>query len=143
MKMPMLELTCPENSLDQQTRDKLMRELTDCLLRWEGAPVENPVAQAISWGFVYDQPRSHFYVGGVPLKQDHYRLKVSVPEGVLDEGKKEGLIGEATALIQKHAGEEHDPFRTWVLVREIAEGNWGGDGKVNRRRDIVKAVYAK
>jgi len=141
--MPMIEMTCPENSFSKEDQDQLMHNLTDCLLRWEGAPVDNAVAQSISWAFLYEQPRSQFYVGGLPISQDHYRVNITVPEGVLDEDRKAGLVAEATELVGKYAGAGFDSFRTWVLVHEIAEGNWGGAGQIFRRRDIVKRVYSK
>ncbi len=141
--MPMIEMTCPEQSLSKSAQDKLMRELTDRLLHWEGAPVDNAVAQSISWAFVYEQPRSHFYVGGQPITEDHYRVKITVPDGVLDDERKAGLVADATELVGKYAGEGHNSYRTWVLIREIRDGSWGGDGQILRRRDIVKLVYTK
>jgi phenylpyruvate tautomerase PptA (4-oxalocrotonate tautomerase family) len=139
--MPMIEFTCPENSITKPVQNKLMKALTDCLLKWEGAPADSAMAQAISWGFVYEQPTGTFYVAGKPIEEIHYRVLISIPEGVLDDERKAGLVAEVAELVSQHAGKEHDSFRTWCLIHEIIDGNWSAAGQIFRRSDIVKAVH--
>src|SRR5882724_4480685 len=62
--MPMIEVTAPENALDKPTRDRLMKRLTDTLLKWEGAPIGSAAAQAIAWTYYHEIPDGFFYVGG-------------------------------------------------------------------------------
>lgn len=139
--MPMIEFTCPENSISKPGQNKLMRALTDCLLQWEGAPKDSQMAQAISWGFVYEQPTGTFYVAGKPIEENHYRIMISVPEGVLNDESKAGLVKDVTDLVSQYVGKEHDSFRTWCLIHEIKDGNWSASGQIFRRSDIVKMVH--
>ena len=140
--MPMIELTLPENTLSQSDQNKLMKQLTNTLLKWEGAPIDNAMAQAISWGFVDQKPAGTFYVGGAPIEEDHWRVKVTVPEGVFDDDKKAGLVKDVTEIIETVASDNAAGFRCWCIIREVKDGNWGSDSKIFRRRDIVKMVYA-
>ncbi len=45
--MPMIELTLPEGALAVDKQDELMGQMTNTLLRIEGAPIDSVAAQAI------------------------------------------------------------------------------------------------
>lgn len=141
--MPMIELTAPKGALDNAAQDSLAKTLTDTLLKWEGAPVDNPVAQAISWLFVDEKEQGTFYVAGAPIREPHWKVKITVPEGVLDDEKKAGLVADVTQIVADFTEDSEVGPRTWCIIREVKDGNWGSDGEIFRRRDIVKAVYAK
>jgi phenylpyruvate tautomerase PptA (4-oxalocrotonate tautomerase family) len=145
--VPLIELFVPEGALEPEARDRLVEELTTTLLRWEGAPV-NDVSRAISWGYVHEVPAGHQYVGGRPLDggEPRYRLKITVPEGALDDRRKAGLVEDATRLVLAAEGgpdDEAAAFRVWVTIREVADGNWGAAGRIFRLRDIAQAVGAR
>ena len=145
--MPLIELFVPEGALEADTRDRLVEELTTTLLRWEGAP-DNEMSRAISWGYVHEVPAGHQYVGGRPLDggEPRYRVKITVPEGALDDRRKAGLVEDATRLVLAAEGGPEDEaaaFRVWVMIREVTDGNWGGAGRIFRLRDIAQAVGAR
>ena len=145
--MPMIELTLPQGALDKSAQDSLMHDLTFALLRWEGAPEDSDNAKAVSWGYVDERPRANVYQGGEPAPEHPtYRVKVTVPQGALDDAKKAGLVAEATKLVLEAEGADpNDPvalMRVWVIVREVTDGNWGGAGQIFRLRDIAKLVGA-
>ena len=48
--MPMIELTTPKDALSQSKQNTLMKTLTNTLLKWEGAPIDSAIVQAVSWG---------------------------------------------------------------------------------------------
>ena len=143
--MPMIELTLPQGALDKGAQDDLMEKLTFALLRWEGAPEDSETARTISWGYVDEKPTSNVYQGGKPQPaQPLYRVKVTVPMGALDDEKKSGLVAEATRYVLEAEGADPDDpaalMRVWVIVREVADGNWGGAGRVFRLREIASLV---
>ena len=141
----MIELTLPEGALPKDAQDTLMHGLTFALLRWEGAPEDSQAARDVSWGYVDERPAGNVYRGGEPAPaQAIYRVKVTVPEGALDDEKKAGLVAEATKLVLEAEGSDpNDPqalMCVWVIVREVTDGNWGGAGRVFRLRDIARLV---
>ena len=143
--MPMIELTLPQGALDKAAQDDLMEKLTFALLRWEGAPDDSEAAKAVSWGYVDERPAGNVYQGGRPApEQPLYRVKVTVPDGALDDEKKSGLVAEATRHVLEAEGSDPDDpaalMRVWVIVREVADGNWGGAGQIFRLRDIARLV---
>lgn len=141
--MPMIELTVPKGVLDQAEQDSLAKTLTDTLLKWEGAPIDNPVAQAISWLYVEEKVPGTLYVAGKPIDEPHWKVKITVPEGVLDDEKKAGLVNDVTEVIKDQTKDQDAGPRTWCIIREVKNGNWGSDSKIFTRRDIVKMIYAK
>jgi phenylpyruvate tautomerase PptA (4-oxalocrotonate tautomerase family) len=144
--MPMIDLTVPAGALEPSARDALMHTLTKALLRWEGAP-DNANANAISWGFVDERPAERLYQGGEPHGDaaPRYRLVVTIPDGVLDDERKGGLVQEMTRhVLETEGADPADPAalaRVWVIVNEVKDGNWGGAGQVFRLKDIARFVY--
>jgi phenylpyruvate tautomerase PptA (4-oxalocrotonate tautomerase family) len=138
--MPMIELTLPEGALERDRRDALVEDLTATLLRWEGAG-DSAVARSIAWAWVTEVPAGDFYVGGRPAGAEtaRYRVKLTVPAGALDDERKAGLVEDATRAVLAADGGE-DPARVWVIIREVADGNWGGAGRIFRLRDIAALV---
>jgi phenylpyruvate tautomerase PptA (4-oxalocrotonate tautomerase family) len=138
--VPMIELTLPEGAIARDRRDALVADITETLLRWEGAG-DSPVAREIAWAWVNEVPAGDFYVAGRPAADGdaRYRVKITVPAGALDDERKAGLVEEVTRAVLEADGGE-DAARVWVIVREVADGNWGGAGRIFRLRDIAALV---
>jgi len=137
----MIELNMPEKALSQDKQNKLMKTLTNTLLKWEGAPIDSQLAQDISWAFVTHTPKADFYVGGAPISQDHWRVKITVPQGTLDEDKKTGLVKDVQNEIAAITGDDNLGIRAWCIITEIPSGNWGADGKIFTITDIARLVH--
>jgi len=138
--MPTITVTAPTGSLDETTRDSLMKRLSDTLLKFEGADVGSAAAQAIAWTYFDEVPGGRFYVGGVP--SDSLRLKIEVwtPQGALNDTSRAGLSEAINGILHELVGEAGSGFNHWVLFGEIAEGHWGVAGKIFRHADIIAAV---
>ena len=78
--MPMIDLTLPEDALDEQARNDLIDRMTRTLLKWEGVGEDNPVADSIAWGLVHTIPAGHLHVAHAPAEQARYRVLVTVPD---------------------------------------------------------------
>ncbi len=46
--MPMIDALWPEDALTREAEDRLIKELTDILIKAEGYDPDNPVAQAVT-----------------------------------------------------------------------------------------------
>ena len=142
--MPMVELTFTEGALADDAKQPLVEQLSRTLLRWEGAP-HNAQSAALSWGYVDERPGGTMLVDGAVPAQPRYRVKLTVPQGALDDERKRGLVSDVTRLILDAEGAPDDlenGARVWVIVREVADGNWGGAGQIFRLRDIAALVGA-
>jgi phenylpyruvate tautomerase PptA (4-oxalocrotonate tautomerase family) len=143
--MPQIEFTLPRGALSGDAIDSLMGEMTTTLLRYEGAP-DNDVSKEISWGYVHEVDR--VYNGGAPLgdRPARYRVDLTVPEGALTPEHKNEIVGEITRLILDADGAGADDaaasMRVWVLVHDVADGNWGGAGRTWTFREIAQLVNA-
>ncbi|MDI2125643.1 4-oxalocrotonate tautomerase [Yinghuangia seranimata] len=140
--MPMLDVYIPEGALPADTERELLGRLTDILLRAEGADPANPQARSIAWAFVH---RPAVFVAGAPAEEPRYRVVASVPEGQLDDRRREALVAEITRAIldaEKGPGAHTalDALRVWVFPQEVPEGQWGGGGHIYRLADIAGFV---
>ncbi len=135
--MPMLDVYIPEGALSAQAEQKLLAQLTDILLKHEGADPSNPLARAIAWVFLH-RPAALF-VAGAPSQAPHYRVVASVPEGQFDDERRKGIVAAVTnAVLDAEEGARlRDPQRVWVFALEIPDGTWGGAGRIFRLADIA------
>lgn len=138
--MPMLDAFIPAGALAADAERSLISELTDLLLRHEGADPTDERARAIAWVFLH-RPAEVFVAGEVA---DHprYRFVASVPEGQFDDARRAAIVTDVTdAVLRAENGSyPHDPNRVWVFTNEIPDGTWGGAGRINTLADIVGYV---
>jgi phenylpyruvate tautomerase PptA (4-oxalocrotonate tautomerase family) len=138
--MPMLDAFIPEGALAAEAEDQLLSDLTDILLRHEGADPSDPAARSIAWVYLH-RPAS-LVVGGEPADEPRYRFIASVPEGQFDDERRQAMVEAVTerVLDAENGAYERDPLRVWVFANEIPDGTWGGGGRIVRLADIVGYV---
>jgi phenylpyruvate tautomerase PptA (4-oxalocrotonate tautomerase family) len=135
--MPMLDVFIPKGALSAEAEERLLSQLTDILLRNEGADPSNPVVRSIAWVFLH-RPAAVF-VAGEQAAEPRYRIVASVPEGQFDDARRASMVKEVTdAVLDAEDGAyPRDPMRVWVFPTEVAEGTWGAIGRINTLADIA------
>ena len=138
--MPMLDAYIPEGALTPQAEQALLADLTDILLRHEGADPSNEVARSIAWAFLHRPAK--VYVAGEPASEPRYRIVASVPEGQFDPERRQAMVEAVTERVLEAEGgsRPQDPSRVWVFTNEIPDGTWGGAGRIVTLADIVTLV---
>jgi phenylpyruvate tautomerase PptA (4-oxalocrotonate tautomerase family) len=133
----MLDAYIPEGALSPAAEERLLGQLTDVLIRHEGADPENPLVRSIAWVFLH-RPQAVF-VGGVPAAEPRYRFVASVPEGQYDPDRRSAMVAAVTeAVLDAEDGAyARDPARVWVFTPEVPEGTWGGAGRIVTLADIA------
>jgi len=140
--MPKLELTIPAESLSEDERGTLARDLGAALLRWEGAP-DTGFFRSITWAHVHALPVDAMQTPD-GVADPHAVIEISVPDGALSERRKAGLVEETTKLVLDATG--WDPatsWRVWTLIREVPEGNWGAGGEIIHFEQLREAAQAE
>ncbi len=135
--MPMLDAYIPAGALSPEAEERLLADLTDVLIVNEGADPTNPQVRSIAWLFVH-RPEA-VYVAGTPASAPHYRFIASVPEGQYEPERRQAMAHDITeAVLDAEQGAyERDPGRVWVFTPEIADGTWGGFGRIVTLADIA------
>lgn len=135
--MPMIEACIPQGALKPDAERALMAKLTDILLTAEGLDPTSPKARAVSLIFL-SRP-TEVFVAGAPATEPRYRITCSVPEGQLDDARRELLVGAVTnaVLDAEQGARERTAARVWVFAVDVPEGHWGSRGKVQRLADIM------
>jgi len=138
--MPRLDAYIPEGALSEDAENKLLSDLTDILLRNEGADPANPAARAIAWVWLHRPAK--MFVAGESAQEPRYRFEPRVPEGQFDDERRQAMVEEITeAVLDAEDGAyERNPLRVWVFPEEIPDGSWGGGGRIFRLADIAGYV---
>jgi len=138
--MPMLDAFIPDGALEPEAEQQLLGQLTDILLKWEGADPAHPIARSIAWVFLH-RPAA-VYVAGEPANEPRYRIIASVPEGQLNSERRAGMVAAVTEAVldAEPVGRTRDANRVWVFTNQVPEGTWGGAGKIFRLADIIGKV---
>jgi phenylpyruvate tautomerase PptA (4-oxalocrotonate tautomerase family) len=138
--VPMLDAFIPEGALSAEAESELLSNLTDILLRNEGADPDDATARSIAWVFLH-RP-AQLFVAGEPAAEPRYRVIASVPEGQFDPERRQKMVEEVTgAILDAEGGAyERDPLRVWVFPNEIPDGTWGAGGRIFTLGDIAGFV---
>ncbi|MBF6025444.1 tautomerase family protein [Lysobacter niastensis] len=134
--MPMIDAFIPEHALTPDAEARLLKELTDILIRAEGYDPGSSNAQRISVLHLH-RPAAVF-VGGEPSKLPRYRIIPFAPEGQYTDESRATVVREITEAV---ARAENTPFdeiapRVWVFPTEVPDGQWGAKGIILRLPDI-------
>ncbi len=141
--MPKLDITFPAGALGDDAKRELPAALGAALLRWEGAP-DTEFFRSITWAHVHELPADAVFTADGQAETSHFVVDVTVPQGALSERRKGGLVEEASKLVREAAGlAEDDGIRVWVLIHEVAEGNWGAAGQIVRFEALREAARAE
>ena len=135
--MPMLDAYIPSGALQPHDEERLLSDLTDTLIRHEGADPANPRVRSIAWVFLH-RP-AEVLVGGERPGAPHYRFVTSVPEGQFDEERRREMVHSITEAVldAENGAYERDPMRVWVFTPEVPDGTWGGGGRIATLADIA------
>ena len=137
--MPMLDAYIPEGALSTEAEERLLSQVTDLLLKHEGADPTNETARSIAWIFLH---RTQVFVAGSRETAPHYRFVCQVPEGQYNDERRQAVTAAMTnAVVEAEAGAYGDAVsRVWVFTNEVPDGTWGGRGRVFRLPDIAGLV---
>jgi phenylpyruvate tautomerase PptA (4-oxalocrotonate tautomerase family) len=135
--MPMLDAYIPTGALTPAAEEQLLGDLTDLLIKNEGADPTNPQVRSIAWLFVH-RPET-VYVAGARAEEPHYRFVASVPEGQYDPERRQAMVHDITEAVldAEHGAYERNPGRVWVFTPEVPDGSWGGFGRIATLADIA------
>ncbi len=138
--MPFVEVfsTGVPAGVRSSVEEHLVREV----MAAEGAP-DTEVARDISW-LVWHRVDG-WSVGGRcpgPGEGPRYLVRVTVPAGSMDDGKRAEMVERVTRVLAEAEGGDRvlrEPV-AWVHVVELPEGTWGALGRVVRFPDIAGYV---
>jgi phenylpyruvate tautomerase PptA (4-oxalocrotonate tautomerase family) len=136
--MPMIDALWPENALTPEAESRLVKELTDILIKAEGYDPANPIAQAVTV-FHLHRPAA-IYVGGERSTAVRYRVIPSAPEGQYTDESRAALVKAVTEAVARAEGRPFEDVapRVWVFPSEIPDGTWGSRGAIFR----LPAIHA-
>lgn len=133
--MPMIDVYANAGTFPDT--HSLARDLAAAVMRWEAVP-ELPLFEENTAAFVHELPAGS--LSDVTGAEDHVRIQVLTPTGVLDRDKQLGVVRELTEIATAAAGDPALAARTWVLLTEAPEGGWGIAGHANTGADIAAAA---
>jgi phenylpyruvate tautomerase PptA (4-oxalocrotonate tautomerase family) len=140
--MPKLEVTLPQDSLSNESREELPEQLAATLLRWEGAP-DTEFFRSIAWAHLHELPAAAMRTPDGQA-DPHAVVEVTVPSGALSERRKAGLVEDMTDRILEATGWGAEAaLRVWVLISEVPDGNWGAGKQVIRFEQLREAAKAE
>src|SRR5258705_7389344 len=103
--MPMLDAYIPAGALSPVAERALVSQLTDLLLRHEGADPADPRARAIAWVFLH-RP-AEVFVAAETAAEPRYRFIASVPEGQFDDDRPAAIVREVTEAVLRAEHNSH------------------------------------
>jgi phenylpyruvate tautomerase PptA (4-oxalocrotonate tautomerase family) len=138
--MPMIDVYTPAGLLPAGFHRPLAAQLTEALLRAEGRAVVEPFASNTA-AYMHELPAEAVHTAATDRAQV-VRIEVLTPPGVLDREGQRQLVADATRIVADIAGDATLAGRTWVLLKEAAEGGWGIGGVALGREEFAALAQA-
>lgn len=134
--MPMIDALWPDDALTPEAEARLVRDLTDILIKAEGYDPGNPVAQGVT--VLHLHRPAAIFVGGERSKAARYRIIPSAPEGQYTDESRRALVKAVTEAVARAESRPFDEVapRVWVFPTEIPDGTWGSRGAIYMLPDI-------
>jgi 4-oxalocrotonate tautomerase family enzyme len=138
--MPTIEVTISQGAIREERLEPLLQDLTRSLIQWEGvADPNDPRATATVLSYIYEALPGRYAGSTQPGASIRALVHITVPQGVLTDERKQGLVDEVTRAVLV-AAEEPPHRRVYCLIHEIADGNWGSGGKITRLREMIATL---
>ncbi len=138
--MPMIDVTAPTGLLPADQHRALAERLTTAVLLAEGHPaVAEPFASNTA-AYVRELPAAAVHTAATD-QAPVVRVDILTPPGALDRDGQRRLVAEATQIVADVAGDPTQAGRTWVVLREAAEGGWGVAGQALGQEEF--AAFAR
>ncbi len=138
--MPLIQVTAPQGVLNKKDQDALMSQLSNAVLKSEGADISDPAAQALVWAYYDERPDGACYVGGKNLEKAPLCIAVTTPEGALNDETRKALVEEIGAIVDTIVGSFEGRLNHWAMLHELNEGGWGGAGQIFSLAGIQAAM---
>jgi phenylpyruvate tautomerase PptA (4-oxalocrotonate tautomerase family) len=143
--MPNILIKVPRGAFPLDARNLLLRRVTDAAASAEQIP-DLPEARFSSWVCLEEVEPGMLTCAGIDMTQKVLPciVVVHVPSGVLDD-KSRAQYHRLIHLALKESLPSQDPrqLATSVILHDVADGVWGGNGATLRLADITRmAGYA-
>lgn len=128
----MIDVTLRAGVLSAAAKAALMNDLSEIVLKWEGFGGDERAKQ-LAFAFTHELQQEDFTVGGRVPEAAYYRVVITTPEGAIQEEDKPELVREVTEAVLRAEGAENtaeNRGRVWCILGQIADGNWGGGGRI-------------
>lgn len=136
----MIDVYAPAGLLPTGVHRPLAAQLTEALLSAEGQAVVEPFASNTA-AYVHELPAEAVHTAATD-RAHVVRVDVLTPPGVLDRQAQRQLVADATRIVADLAGDPTLAARTWVLLKEAAEGGWGIGGTAFGREEFAALAQA-
>src|SRR5262245_37057400 len=140
--MPMIDASIPQNALTPEAERRLLEEVTEILVQYEGFDPTRQRPRDATWIFVQ---RPEVFVAGNHPARPRYRFITCVPEGQLEDDARAAVVREVTAAVARAEGGsvEEVSKRVRVFPLEIQDGRWGALGEIQRLPDILAQLIGE
>lgn len=125
--MPLVELKLRDGRLEDAAIERLTTELSRAAIEAEGSDLER--AGSLTWTLVDTYADEDWRVGGSPAAWPTYLVRANLVGGLVTDADKERFVERANEAIGD-VDPDYDPAAAWVVVTELADGNWGAGGSV-------------
>lgn len=143
--MPNINIKAPEGVFDTAARVRLARAVTE-IARTVEQGGDDPRQLALTWVQIDEIKAGNVFAGGADPLAGLIPVVVffDYPAGVLDDAARADavrLLQDAIAAA-KPAGDPR-PVAASVIMREVMDGFWGGNGRIMRLADLAAAAGYK
>lgn len=141
--MPTILVKVPKGAYPVEARKKLVHNIIEAAKQAERMPSDDPKKLFVSWVVIEETEAGMWTCGGVDMSSQILTCfaMVNVPSGVLDASTRALYVKlMQDAFKEAQPVEDKRPVFSSVILSDVVEGTWGGNGTIWTLAALAKAA---
>src|SRR4030066_996304 len=125
--MPIIKINVPENIISQDEKNKIIKYLSQAILKIEGLP-NTKEARSLVWCFFNELKEDSWAVGGKPSNELKFYIQIHLFKEIINEKKKKDIAEVVNKTLKEIFKKDFKSNKAWVLINEVPDYNLCSDG---------------
>ncbi len=140
--MPIIKINVPENSISQDKKNKIIKYLSQAILKIEGLP-NTKEARSLVWCFFNELKKDTWAVGGELCNELKFYIQILLFKEIINEKKKKEIAVVVNKTLKEVCNRDFKSNKAWILINEIPDYNFCIEGINFGVNELVKLLNLK
>jgi phenylpyruvate tautomerase PptA (4-oxalocrotonate tautomerase family) len=140
--MPIIKISIPENTIDQNKKTKMVKYLSQALLKIEGLP-NTKDSRSLAWCFFEEMKKGTWLVGGEVKTDLMFYIQVYLFKETLNKKKKKEIAENINTILKETCKKDFKKNKALILINEVPDYNFCYGGKNIGINELAKYLNIK
>ena len=140
--MPIIMISVPENTIDHNKKSKIVKYLSQTLLKVEGLP-NTKGSRSLAWCFFNEIQDGAWSVGGEVNNELRFFIQIYLFKEALNKKKKKEIAQKVNMTLKEICKKEFKGNKALIIINEVPDYNFCIRGKNIGVNELAKFLNIK